>query len=517
MAQQRVEVKNPVGVNTSLDAADLPLNVWSNVLNVSFKNGKSRKAAGYQQVFGTTPADIMMLRSAIESGVLYWYEATPTKIYRTEGNIHVDTTRLAGGPYGATEDQPWTGADLNNLMVLNNPVDVPQCRLYGSDNFIDLPNWPSTLRADTMRSYKNYLIALGTSIAGTHYPTTVRWSSPADPGQAPFTWDITDATNDAGENYLADTAGPIIDGRKLRDSFIIYKEDAVYAMNYIGGVFVFSFRQLFDDVGALSRECVAEFDGKHFVVGQGDVYVHNGVQKSSVIAGAMREYLFSSIKTEAYKKTFVVPDYSNTEMWICFCSNDNNFNEECDKALVWNWLDNNWSIRQLPNIRYATFGIVDPQEPNFWDSDVGIWDTDALPWGESNYNPSKLKILMTSVANDKVYLVGNTTVFDNIPFTSHLERAGMAFNDDRGMKFVSSVTPHVTGLGTLQVYVGSQYVQDGPIDWRGPFPYVIGGSQYKVDCRVTGRYIAVKFITDSLATWDLNGFTFEFEQLAGRR
>lgn len=516
MAQQRVEVKNPVGVNKSINSADLPLDAWSEVLNVSFKDGRSRKAAGYNSIFGTTPSNILTLAPAVEGGVLYWYEATYDKIYKTDGNVHIDSTRLSGD-YTANDNDGWVATNLNTLLVFNNAVDVPQTRYFGSDNFVDLPNWPTGMTTKVMRSYKNYLIALNTTEGGVNYPTTVRWSSPADPGQAPFTWDITDATNDAGENYLADTQGAIVDGRKLRDSFIIYKEDAVYSMNYIGGVFVFSFRQLFDDVGALSKNCIAEFEGKHFVVGQGDVYVHNGVQKSSVISGKMRDYLFSNIKTEAFKKTFVVPDYSNTEMWICFPSNQNNDNDECDLALIWNWIDNNWSIRQLPNIRYATYGVVDPKEPDFWDASVGVWNTDALPWGESNYNPSKLKVIMTSVANDKVYLVGNTTVFDDQPFLSVLQRDGMNFGDDRGMKFVSSVTPHVTGEGDMRVYVGSQYVQDGPITWRGPYPYVIGGGQFKVDCRVTGRYLAIRFEADSLSNWNLNGYTLEFEPLAGRR
>lgn len=515
MAQQRVEIKNPVGVNTSIASADLPLNVWSNVMNVNFVDGKSKKAAGYNKIFGDTPQNISHLASSIEAGLLVWYEATPNKIYRTEGNIHQDVTRTSG-PYNTLDNVGWNSANLNTLLVMNNSVDAPQALFFGSDNFVDLPHWPAGMTAKVVRSYKNYLIALNTNVGGTDYPTTVRWSSPADPGQAPFTWDITDATNDAGENYLADTAGSIVDGKKLRDSFIIYKEDSVYSMSYIGGVFVFSFRQLFDDVGVLSRDCVCEFDGKHFVVGQGDVYVHNGVQKSSVITGKMREYLFSNIKSSAFKKTFVVPDYNNTEIWICFCSSDNNDDDECNQALIWNWIDNTWSIRELPHIRYATFGIVDPQEPDFWDAAIGSWDTDALPWGESNYNPSKLKIIMTSVTNDKVYLVGNTTVFDDVPFISTLEKSGMTFGDDRMMKFVSSLTPHVRGDGQMQVYIGSQYIQDGPVTWRGPYAYTIG-QQFKVDCRVTGRYIAVKFVTESSSSWALNGFTLEFEPLAGRR
>ena len=104
MATQLVEIKNPVGVNTSLNSADLPPSVWSNVSNVSFKDGKSRKAQGYSQVFGTTPSDILYLTNNVDAGQLYWYEATPTKIYRTEGTSHIDISRPAT-PYAATESR----------------------------------------------------------------------------------------------------------------------------------------------------------------------------------------------------------------------------------------------------------------------------------------------------------------------------------------------------------------------------------------------------------------------------
>ena len=36
----------------------------------------------------------------------------------------------------------------------------------------------------------------------------------------------------------------------------------------MGGNLVFSFQKLFNDTGVLTRNCVAEFEGKHFVVTQ---------------------------------------------------------------------------------------------------------------------------------------------------------------------------------------------------------------------------------------------------------
>ena len=68
-------------------------------------------------------------------------------------------------------------------------------------------------------------------------------------------------------------------------------------MNYIGGNLVFSFQKLFNDTGILSRNCAVEFDGKHFVVVEGDLIVHNGVSKQSVATDIVKRTLFDDLDT----------------------------------------------------------------------------------------------------------------------------------------------------------------------------------------------------------------------------
>ncbi len=515
MALPRIEIKNPVGVNKSLSPADLPLNVWSDVRNVRFKDGKASKCQGYEQVFDSTPTDTLYLLNYVSLSTPFWITATATKIYRTEGGPSVDISRLVGGDYSADETHQWNGGVMNGTVVLNNGVDVPQSLQPSTSNFQDLPNWPATDRAKVIRPFKNYLVAMNVTKSGNEQPTTVKWSSPADPGEVPFTWDVNDATNDAGENFLADTSGAIVDGKKLKDAFIIYKEDSVYSMVYVGGTFVFQFRQLFDDIGMIGQNCAAEFDGKHFVVGQGDVYVHNGVQKSSVIEGVMKEYLFSSMNSDNIQRTFVVPDYANSEMWVCYCSTDANDNY-CDRALVWNWRDNRWTIRDIPQVYYGTYGIVNPQDPDYWDIDSAQWNTDTTIWGEARYNPAKMKLLFTSVAQDKLFLIGDTSLFDTATFTSRLEKTDVYLDDDLNVKMITGITPHMSGSGTVNIWVGSNQIQSNAVEWQGPYTYEIG-RQFKVDCRVAGRYVAVKMEIDSSGSWALNGFTVEYSKPVGEK
>lgn len=517
MDLQRIEIKNPTGILTDPNPSDLPLDAWTFGNNVKFRNGKTSKVDGHTEVFPTLLEAPLQVLPFLSDNTPFWISAGANKIYLTEGATWQDFSRLAGGAYSASIDQSWTGGFLSGVSILNNEVDIPQSLLPGADNYTDLPNWPATHRAKVMRPFKNYLVALNLTVSSVMQPTVVKWSSPADPGNVPSTWDPADPTNDAGETSLSDTSGAIVDGRKLRDAFIIYKDDSVYSMRYIGGVFVFQFQQLFDDVGMLGVNCVAEFDGKHFVIGKGDVYVHNGVQKASVIDGKMKDFLFNAIKADEQRNTFVVADYSNTEMWICFPSSTGAaVSGYCDKAMIWNWKEDKWSLRDIPNIVSANIGIVDPQEDDSWDADLDPWETDVSAWGSQTYNPSRMKILMASNVDSKLYVVGESSTFAGASFTSRLEKSDLYFGDDNKIKVISSITPHVTGTGTGVVYLGASMKQDSPVEWFGPFTFDIA-STYKIDCRILGRFVGVRFQFDSSGPWALNGYTLEFTPTAGKR
>jgi hypothetical protein len=50
-----------------------------------------------------------------------------------------------------------------------------------------------------IRSYNNFLIALGIKKSGVSYPHLILWSTRADPGSMPATWAIADTTADAAK------------------------------------------------------------------------------------------------------------------------------------------------------------------------------------------------------------------------------------------------------------------------------------------------------------------------------
>ncbi len=88
--------------------------------------------------------------------------------------------------------------------------------------------------------------------------------------------------------------------------------------------------------------------------------------------------------------------------------------------------------------------------------------------------------------------------------------------DDRMMKTLSALIPHMTGRAIAKIYIGHSTLQDGPYTWKGPFDFGLG-VQYKLDCKSVGRYVGVRFEIESPGTWAMNGYTLEMAKPAGMR
>ena len=68
------------------------------------------------------------------------------------------------------------------------------------------------------------------------YRDKVWWSHPAEPFDGiPFSWRPTSEQPDSIAGYVnLGRGGAIVGGESLRDSFVIYSEDAINVMDYVG-------------------------------------------------------------------------------------------------------------------------------------------------------------------------------------------------------------------------------------------------------------------------------------------
>jgi len=430
--------------------------------------------------------------------------------------VPVGTTATGDSDYGAnTSNKRWTATNMNGLIVATDGYDVPQMWPLSSGvpsltiPFIRLQNFPDTYKCKVIRSFRTFLIGLNWERSNEE-PRLVKWSTEASFGSPPKTWDENDATLDAGEYELSDTPGDIIDGLPLGDSFIIYKDDSIYIMNYVGTPYIFSFKLMSPTIGLLSKEAVAEFEGGHFFMGNSDFYVCNGQTITPMLSNKLRRTVFDELNGDNYQKCFVAADYVRNEMMACYPAGSSTV---ANRALIWNWKDNTFSFRDLPDTSHISSGIVEITAGATWNAATLTWDADSDPWGSTNYDNVIKNIVFADVTNTKIYRDNKGNKKDTATMSAYIERTGYDLGDPQSVKFVSAVYPQieVSGDNTVNVYIGKQMSTEEAITWEGPITFN-PNSQSKVSCRVSGKYFGVKVESDTDVDWKLHGLSFEVQQ-----
>ena len=537
MALIPLENAGQTGIVQDIQPWQLPINAWSDGNNVRMEHGSVHKCKGYSSVMATCPVapyHVVYLKDA--SGNKYWIACglAAVHVYDVGATTWSDITRSAGA-YAATASEGWTSTVIGGVVILNNFIDAPQFWAITAATGLpstatvlaDLTNWTSTDRCKSMRAFRSFLVSLNIedkSVGVLKQSRVVKWSTEAAIQTVPSSWDENDATVDAGEYELADTKGAILDGLPLRDTFMIYKDDAVYSMTYVGTPFIFSFRQLSPSVGILSKNCVAEFDGGHFLFGNGDLYLNDGQKITSLLPHKMRDHVFSILDGDFLEKSFVVADYGRTEMLACFVSADSVSNQ-CDKALIWNWVNNTFSIRNIPELADIGYGSVKNEAAYTTWAALGAttptWSTATGAWATSWENVENV-LLFASPTDTKLYRDGVGNKEDTANMTAYIERTGLTFTaqnnpDQSTVKRIKAIWPKmtVTNSDTVNFYVGTQMSTEEGVSWKGPFAFN-PDTQSKVSCRASGKLYGVKIETTTDTDWRLEGLEFELED-AGRR
>lgn len=508
MAKIQFPASGSVGVVKDISAASLPQDAWTDASNIRFLDGAALQFLGHGSVYNSPSFAPQYVMPVNVAGARYWLYATAGKQFAvsnaTGSTVHTDITHLT--PRTGTVNQ-WSGFVFGGIPILNAGDGKPP--MYWDQNlankFLDLTAWPATTSCKVIRQFKNFMIALGITKSSVEYPFMVKWSSPAVPGALPSTWNEADATQDAGEFDIAEGQDPIVDALGLKDTLVVYKESSTYAIDYIGGQFIFKNRKVFGMSGLLNRNCAVEFENFHFAVTGHDIVIHDGYSASSVLDKRARRFFFQNIDVESKGKVFCFKNLFLNEVMVAFPSIGAT---SCDRALVYNYVDKTVTFRSLPNVTHATYGPVDNSLSGNWNQDADPWDTDLTAWNGPDYTPDTARVLMGS-ADSKLYLLDASASFDGVIPDARLERTGLHFDAPDRIKCVTAIRPRISGNegGTVIVKIGSSDRADG-VPTYTTMTYTIGQTN-ECFCMVSGRFIAVRFESGTAFSWKLDDFVLE--------
>lgn len=516
MSKTRYRAKLTKGLAADIPAYELGPEYWSSGANVAFRPHAER-VGGYDDVYGAPQVEIRSLLNAVVGGVNYWLYQGKNKSYAVTGTTHSDITKGGATLSTVTLANQWSVGVFNGFPYANNGVNTPM--YWDGDvthDYLELPGWPAGSIAATVRSFGNFMLALNLSTAGGNLPDQVKWSAAAAAGAVPSTW-AASATNDAGALQLSDTPGGNIDGAPLGNGFAVYKARDAYMLEYRPDNFVFQARILPIRRGVLARNCIANFRGRHFLVtSDGDAILTDGTAYESVLENRMQRFIFAQLDQASYGSVFVASYKKRSEILICFPSAGSAF---CDLAAVWNYKDNTWGVRELPQISCAAAGVVSDTTPSeAWDADAGTWDSDTTLWNEQAGVVAEEKLVLgqpndAAPASSLMLELDKGLTANGAAITARVSKYSMDMGDPTRVKLVRGVYPYVNAdVGTqLLVRVGSQMEAAGPITWSAEVTYTVGSGQ-RADCFACGKYISVEFRSTAAAAWTLPSFDIEYEE-----
>jgi hypothetical protein len=471
--------------------------------NVLFRNGFATRVGGSRMAYAASAVDpILHVRNVRLGGNNYWVVAGEALTYAIGSGGETNIT-ISGGLTSVSNPYEWASALLNGVPIFTNGADL---LMYWDGNtandFLALPDWPATTSCKSVATFKYHVFALDIDGPGGHFESQVKWSDAAEPGTVPASWTPA-ADNEAGDVELSDTPGPALLARTLAGSLLIYKRSAIYQADYVGGTNIFSFRRALNNVGALTRRAVAELNGQHLVVTDGDIVLTDGVNVKSIGEARQKQFLFTNLDQDNYQNLFVAHYRSKGETWICFPESGSQF---CTKALVYDSAHDAFGIRDLDEVAAADLGIVDDEAPSpAWDSDADAWDSDAEPWNASGF-AAALDSFVTVAGNE---LTQHDSA-DAVELVANVGKYDLTFDEPERIKFVKRIHIRASqGFGTLLARVGGRMTPTDAITWSDEI--ALTEPEQIANVVALGRYISVELRSIGSDVWQVSGIELEAE------
>jgi len=512
------------GVNSDISPWELDAKFLTSGQNFRVLNDKIASFGGYStwdtDPVACNPGYMMYVPGETD----FWLFAGRTAVHAFDGTTFHDISNSAGyGSIGEYQELDWTGCRLGRIPIINNPQAYPE---YWSPQesdtdmvylpFDDTDSWAvKGYTCQVMRSHKNFLIAMNLVEDSDEFPDTLRWSHPADSNSIPVTWDETDKTMLAGRHSLGGDSGGIIDGMSLRDAFAVYSESAINIMDYTGDAFVFRIREMSSTVGLLAKRCISEVKGTHFFLADGDIVANDGNSIKSLIHKRLRRRLTSNMNAAVYTRSYSVVNNAMKEVWFCVPEDGAIYP---NIAYIYNWRDDTWAIRDLPNVSFAAYGARGAPVSSWGgpggevptpasEGIQGTWDEQVGVWGSQSRTPLDDFIMGVQQCGTVVQLDG---VVENEGSTeSVIERTDFPLEGHHQVTTITRLYPHMEGTKPVEIQLGSQEYAGGPILWK-PSVTFTPGQDRKVDIRSTGELHAWRISSSEPGNWTFSGMDIEY-------
>jgi hypothetical protein len=529
------------GVVSDVDPYNIPTNAFSSALNVRFDDGSVDRGIIYRSIDTTDndePRFVVTFTGPSDAEELIIGYKDGTLAQWTVGGSEVDTSISGYTP--AESDGLFTACHLGGVLYVNRNDREPWDWKPGDTEFEVLANWDTGWRCNVLRSYNDCLVAFNITEDAASLPTGVRTSEIAEYGEVPTTWDETDPTNNATRNILAEMRGAIVEAQTLQSTMVIYTNLETWIMQADGSDTVYSYRRVFNDQGAMSANCAVELEGKHYVFGYRDIWVHDGVGKESISNSRVRKQVFTNLDYSLSHRCFVRANPVLSEIYFFYhdgaAAPENFFGVEgCNAAAVYNYKNNTWSFITAPNVYSGDSCVIG--NPVTYEETTDTYDELSVSYFNLSEASKRVPVIVGDLSDTfglvaKLYGMDLDGPQSILSFPSdematlnwYLEKDGCDLDELdlelRGYKNIVAIYPQARlsdDEQTIEFAFGSA-------DYFGTNPLYTDYMSYdnstlsKLDYKSGGRYLSFKLrgVDGGRKTFRLSGMDFDVE-ITGER
>tara|TARA_R100001463_G_scaffold19893_1_gene48757 strand:+ start:421 stop:2361 length:1941 start_codon:yes stop_codon:yes gene_type:complete len=365
-------------------------------------------------------------------------------------------------------------------------------------------NNPTATRVTLVSPTTRHLIHLGTETTiGT--PSTqddmfIRFSEQEDINDYTVT-----AINSAGTQRLQDGT-KIIGALKAKETILVWTDNALYTMKFIGAPFTFGFEQVGTNCGLIGKNAAVEIDGVAYWMSTNGFFAFDGTVKS--LPCTVEDYVYDQADTTKGQQVYAGLNNQYTEVTWYYPSTNSEYN---DQYVIFNYGESGpripggvWYIGTEARTTWIDATVYpNPIATKFNDSATGTFPVIV---GESGLGQTTL--FEHEVGTDQVNPDGSTTAvtsfIQSYDYDLQQKTRGQAYAVAGDVFLaVRRFLPDFKDLaGNAKVTLAVKRYPSDSQTTTALSPFTITTSTQKKDTRARGRFVNIKIAnTDVSESW----------------
>ncbi len=144
---------------------------------------------------------------------------------------------------------------------------------------------------------------------------------------------------------------------RTKGNILLFSDTTVFSMTFVGQPDVYAFQTLSENTGLVGPNAVVEHNGTAYWMGDDGFYAYRGQVQS--IPCTVERHVFDNLTKQQKLKCFAALNVKFNEVWWFYPTGSNDASDDITNYVIYNYLENTWSVGTLARGAWAPVGIYD--------------------------------------------------------------------------------------------------------------------------------------------------------------